>query len=205
MSSSNLTRWGAIAAMVAGVLSIMLGVLSVPLFVEEGSEGTVWYLLEFARAAFLVAGLLGLYLYLRRPRRFGRLGTVGFYMLIIVSVANAIIYLSFALTQGSGAQWFDARFGPVQVLLTILGVLLFGMGILRVGSLPRAGAWLLVAAVLVYVGIIVSFIVGASDIFANWGFLGADGLFGLGLIVLGYGLWSHRGAPVQQPPRVSRG
>jgi hypothetical protein len=203
MSSSNLIRWGAIAAMVAGVLSIMLGVLSVPLFVEEGSEGTVWYLLEFARAAFLVTGLLGLYHYLRRPRRFGRLGTAGFYMLIVVSVANAIIYAFFALTEGAGAQWFEARFGPLQALLMIFGILLFGIGILRAGSLPRAGAWLWVLAVLVYVGIIVGIIAGVSPIY-NWGFLAADALFGLGCIILGYGLWSHREERVQktQPTQV---
>jgi hypothetical protein len=202
VSSSNLIRWGALAIMVAGALSILLGALSIPSFVEESSEGTGWYLLELTRWAVLVVGLVGLYLYLRHSRRFGGLGTVGFYMLIIVSLANVIIYLIFALTKGAGAQWFDARFGLIQALLTIFGTLLSGMGILRARSLPRAGAWLWILAVLVYVGIIFSFIVGANDAFANWGFLVVDGLFGLGCIVLGHGLWSHRGEPVQ-PARVS--
>jgi hypothetical protein len=204
MLSSNLIRWGAVAAMVAGVLSVVLGVLSIPLLIEEGSEGTGWYILESARAASLAVGLLGLYLYLRRQRRFGRLGTVGFYMLIVVTVADIVIYSAFALTEGrgTGVQWFDAQFGPLHPLLLIFGILLFGMGILRAGSLSRAGAWLWILAALIFVGILVGIVTGVAPIY-NWGFLLADGLFGLGAILLGYGLWSHRDEPFQatQPAR----
>jgi hypothetical protein len=202
MSSSNLIRWGALAIMVAGALSILLGALSIPSFVKESSEGTGWFLLEMTRWAALLVGLAGLYLYLRSSGRVGVIGMVGLCMLAIVSLANVVIYLIFALTEGAGAQWFDARFGLIQALLTIFGTLLSGMGILRARSLPRAGAWLWILAALSFLGIIVSFIVGANDTFANWGFLVADGLFGLGCIVLGHGLWSHRGEPVQ-PARVS--
>ena len=74
--------------------------------------------------------------------------------------------------------------------------MLFGLAVLRAGSLPRAGAWLLILGVAVYLGIVVSFIVG-PEAFARWGFPLANGLYGLGLIVLGYGLWSHRSEPVQ--------
>jgi hypothetical protein len=195
---SNLIRWGAIAAMVAGILSVVLGVLSVPLFIEEGSEGTLWYLLEFARAAFLMVGVLGFYLYLRGSRRFGKLATVGFYMLILVTVADTIIYLALALTEGkgTGVQLVDAQFGPLHPLLLIFGILLFGVGILRAGRLSRAGAWLWILAALTFVGILVGIITGVGPIY-NWGFLVADGLFGLGCLILGYGLWSHRDDPVQ--------
>jgi hypothetical protein len=196
MLSSNLIRWGAVATMVAGVLSVVIGILSTPLLVEEGSESASWYVLESVRWAFLALGVVGLYRYLRHLRRFGRTGMVGFGMLLVVSVANAIINLVFALTRGAGAQWLDARFGPVQALGTIFGVLLLGIGILRTGRLPRAGAWLWVLAALAYLVIIVGIITGVSPIY-NWGFLVADALFGLGGILLGYGLWAHRDEPVQ--------
>ena len=202
MSSSNLIRWGALAIMVAGALSILLGALSIPWFVKESSEGTGWFLVEMTRWAALVVGLAGLYLYLRSSGRVGVIGMVGLCMLAIVSLANVIIYLTFALTDGAGAQGFDARFGAIQALLTILGILLSGLGILRAGSLPRVGAWLWILAALSFMGVIVSFIVGASGAFANWGFLVVDGLWGVGCIVLGRSLWSHRGEPVQ-PARVS--
>ena len=200
MSSSNLIRWGALAIMVAGALSILLGALSIPWFVKESSEGTGWFLLEMTRWAALVVGLAGLYL--RSSGRVGVIGMVGLCMLAIVSLANVIIYLTFALTDGAGAQVFDARFGAIQALLTILGILLSGLGILRARSLPRVGAWLWMLAALSFMGVIVSFIVGASGAFANWGFLVADGLWGVGSIVLGHSLCSHRGEPVQ-PARVS--
>jgi len=56
--------------------------------------------------------------------------------------------------------------------------------------------------VLVYAGIIVGTIAGVGPLY-NWGFLAADGMFGLGCVVLGYGLWSRRDEPVQaaQPAR----
>jgi hypothetical protein len=54
------------------------------LFTEGGqsfySQSAFGHLLEFAGSAALVIGLVGLYLYLRPSPRFGRLGTVGFYM-----------------------------------------------------------------------------------------------------------------------------
>jgi hypothetical protein len=181
--------------MVAGLLSVVIGILSIPLFIEEGSESARWYVLESVRWAFLALGVEGLYRYLRHSRRFGRTGMVGFGLLLVVSVANAIINLVFALTQGAGAQWLDARFGPVQALGTIFGVLLLGIGILRTGRLQRAGAWLWVLAALAYLVIIVGIITGVAPIY-NWGFFVADALFGSGCLVLGYELWSHRNQPL---------
>ncbi len=205
---SNLIRWGAIAAIFAGVVYIVGGVTSIPLLTEEGhswyQESIFWHLLEFAGSAALAVGLVGLYLYLRRSPRFGRLGTVGFYLLIVLVGYEAILPL-IAITAGSGAaEGLDSFIGPLQALGKILGTLLFGIAILRAGSLPRTGAWLLILAVLVYLTIIASFIVGPEG-FANWSFPIAGGLYGLGCIVLGYGLWSYRSEPVQpaRPARVS--
>ena len=72
MSSADLVRWGAIAAMVGGALSVLFA------FVGENSWAHVP--VDAARYAFLVVGVVGLYLYLRQSGGFGRLGAVDFYV-----------------------------------------------------------------------------------------------------------------------------
>ena len=202
MSTSNLIRWGAIAAMIAGVVYILGGVSSIPLFTEEGHSwyqgSTFWLLVEFVGSVALVVGLVGLYLYLRRSPRFGLLGTVGFYLLIVLTAYEAILPLVAEIAGPAGAEWLDSFIGLPQALGKILGTLLFGIAILRAGTLPRAGAWLLILAVLLYLSIIVSIIMG-PEAFANWSFPIANGLYGVALIALGYGLWSHRSESVQPP------
>ena len=198
MVMSNLLRWGAIATIIAGVVYILGGVSSIPSFTEEGTSwyqgSTFWHLVESVGSVALVVGLVGLYLYLRRSPRFGLLGTVGVYLLIVLTTYEAILPLIAEIAGPAVAERLDS-IGPLQALGKILSTLLFGIAILRTGILPRAGAWLLIIAVLVYLSIIVSFIVG-PEAFATWGFPIASGLYGLALITLGYGLWSHRSDPV---------
>src|SRR5919112_1475704 len=182
MSMSNLIRWGAIAAIIAGVVYILGGISSIPLFTEEGNSwyqgSTFWHLVEFVGSVALVVGLIGLYLYLRRSPRFGLLGRVGVFLLIVFTTYEAILPLVAEIAGPAVAERLDSIGGPLQALGKILSTLLFGTAILRAGTLPRAGAWLLIIAVLVYLSIIVSFIVGPEG-FANWGFPEANGLYGL--------------------------
>jgi hypothetical protein len=207
MSMSNLIRWGAIAAIFAGAIYIFGGVSSTPLFAGENPSyyqlNPLWYLVEFVGAVALVVGLIALYLYLRRSPRFGRLGTLGFYMLIVVTAYNAILP-SIALASGSAAESVDNSLGPLYAFGKVLAVLLFGIAILRAGTLPRAGAWLMIFCVPVVLVTIGSFIVGPES-FADWSFPVAATLYGLAFITLGSGLWSHRSEPVQpaRPARVS--
>jgi len=109
-----------------------------------------------------------------------------------------------ALTSASAAQSVDGSIGPLKELGKVLSILLFGIAILRAGTLPRAGAWLMIFAVLVALVSIGSFIVG-PEAFADWSFPVAAALYGLAFMTLGYGLWSHRNEPVQpaRPARVS--
>src|ERR687898_2637279 len=104
MLTSNLIRWGAIGAIFGGMVTIVGGgILSIPLLVPEGyswyQQNPFCYLLEFAGSAALVVGLVGLYLYLRRSPRFGRLGTVSFYLLIVLVAYEAVLPL-IALASG---------------------------------------------------------------------------------------------------------
>ena len=81
-------------------------------------------------------GLVGLYLHLRRSPRFGWLGTAGFYMLIFITAYEVILALT-ALASVSAAESVDSSFGPLKELGKILGLLLFGIAILRAGTLSR--------------------------------------------------------------------
>jgi hypothetical protein len=200
MSMSNFIRWGAIGAISAGVVYIVGGgIVSTPLLTEEGhswfQQSPLWYWVEFGGAVALLMGLVGLYLYLRRSPRFGWLGTVAFYLLIVLVAYEAILPLM-GFASESGARWLDSTFGAPQALGKIFATLLFGIAILRAGTLPRAGAWIMIIAVLVFLGTIVSFIVGANGSITNWSLPVASMLYGLGLVILGYGLWTHRSDPV---------
>jgi hypothetical protein len=188
MSSSNFIRWGAIGAtMLAGALSILIGVLSA---IEENSysavESTCWVVLG--------AALVGLYLYLRRSGCFGWLGAVGCYMSIVGCVLNTIVYLGLVPSEGG--------ISLVGVFLVSVGPVLFGVGIVRAESLPRAGGWLIIVSIPIFVvAVVASTAIGGAH-WPNWFFVVGEVAFGSGLIVPGYGQWVHRGEPLQPEPQA---
>ncbi len=191
MSASNLIRWGGPAALLGGVFSI--------LFAFVGEDSWAHVPLDAARYAFLVVGIVGLYLYLRQSTGFGLLGTVGFYVCVFVFALVAILDLRIIVNEGVEQTYI--ALGPVRGPLLLLGLLLFGVAILRAGRLPRAGAWLLIAAALTNVLAILGMIVSGGTL-GGWVFIIPTVLFGLGWAWLGYGLWSESGAATEQPSRV---
>ncbi len=206
MSTSNLVRWGAIAAILGGAGYLVGGgILSLPVFSGGNAswyqQNPLWYLAEFAIKVALLVGLVGLFLYLRRSPRFGWLGTVGFALLVVITAYEVILALM-ALTSTSAAQSVDGFIGPLKELGKVLSILLFGIAILRAGTLPRAGAGLMILAVVVAV-VSIGSIIGGLEAFSDWSFPVAAVLLGLGYALLGYGLWSHRDEPVQ-PTRLAR-
>jgi hypothetical protein len=191
LSASDLVRWGGPAAVVGGVLSILFA------FVGENSWAHVP--LDAARYAFLVAGIVGIYLFLRRSERFGLLGRVGFYVCVFVFVLIALLDLGIIVNEGVEQTYI--ALGPVRGPLLLLGLLLFGAAILRTGRLPGGGAWLLIAAALTNVLGILAMIISGGTL-GGWVFLVPTVLFGLGWAWLGYGLWSEGGASAELPSRV---
>ena len=189
MLSSNLIRWGAIATMLAGALSIFMGVATSQSFVD-----IAWLsnLVESARWGLLGVGLVGLYLYLRRSSRFGWLGAVGCYTLIVGCVPSTIVYLGFVPS--------EAGVSYVAVPLQSVGSVLFGVGILRAGSLPRAGASLLIVSIPIFVVAAVASTGIGNSPWTHWFFVMGEVVFGSGCIVLGSRLRAHRGESVQIVP-----
>jgi hypothetical protein len=191
VATSDLIRWSGPAAMLGGVLSILFPVV--------GEESWAHVPLDAARYAFLVVGIVGIYLYLRRSEHFGLLGTVGFYVCILVFALVAILDLGIIVNEGVEQTYI--ALGPVRGPLLLLGLLLFGVAILRAGRLPRGGAWLLIAAALTNVLGILAMIISGGTLGA-WVFIVPTVLFGLGWAWLGYGLWSEGEASAEQPSRV---
>ncbi len=191
MSPSNLIRWGALAAMLGGSLSI--------LFVFLGENNWAHVPVDAARYALLVVGIVGLYLYLRHSRGFGRLGAVGFYVCLFVFALVAVLDLGIIVNEGVEQTYI--ALGPVRGPLLLLGLLLFGTAVLRAGGLPQGGAWLLIAAALTNVlGIIAMIIFGGT--LGAWVFMVPTVLFGLGWGWLGHGLWSESRATAEESVRV---
>ena len=103
MSSAGLVRWGAFAAMVGVALSVLFA------FVGESSWAHVP--VDAARYAFLVVGVVGLYLHPRQSRGFGRLGAVGFYVCLFVFALVAILDLGIVVNEGVEQNVHSPRSG----------------------------------------------------------------------------------------------
>jgi hypothetical protein len=95
--------------------------------------------------------------------------------------------------------WFEELgfiFGELMGLLSLLvGSTMLGIALLRAGTTPRIGAWLLVLSL---PGIILLLLVGFANIPS-----GPALWFCFAWLVLGYVLWSRRGTAAEQPSRVS--
>ena len=178
MASSGLIRWGAIGFMLGGVTWLVLGLTARLGYLQAipGREDVVLFILALL---FTAAGLVGLHTLQRGS--YGLLGQVGFYIALVAitgRILGAVVFLA-----GSPAlEWIS----PPATLSMLLGLVLYGVATLRSRVLPR---WYGLA-------LIVSMPVSLP--LAMYG----TALFGLILMVLGYGLWLHRGAVTGQPSRV---
>jgi hypothetical protein len=188
MSSSNWIRWGALGALLAGIAWIALGLIPLVILGQValyfGGVATVEdYLLEilFSIAlAGMLAGLVGFHA--RQAPNYGRLGTAGFFAAF---VGVFFMLASTVATILAGSEVLDWLF-VLGFVGTLVGFVLLGTATLRARVLPRWCGILLLLAVL---GIPVHFALGSY---------GGAILGGLVWLALGYGLWSERGASVEQ-------
>lgn len=194
MSSSNLMRWGGLAAVGGGVLLTVLSILELVLFGGDSGSATVmtspWIVVEVAyivAEVLIILGLIGLYAY--EAQETGVPGLIAF-----VAALTGTMLLA-------GADWGAAFIGPlvakaapevidadpsgvamvgfmVTLLLVALGWFLFGLVSLRAGILPRGATILLMAgAVLVLVLVFVELPFESV-------------VLGLAVAWMGYSLWS---------------
>lgn len=198
MQSSNLIRWGGLAALVSAVLSVIGDILRLFVDVESAAVATgTSYALVFG--LYLVGGvllLLGLVgLYASQSEAAGVLGLVGF----LVAFAGTALLV--------GALWFELFITPalateapelaeaelglagfILVLLTgALGWVLFGAATLRARVYPRG------AAVLLIIGGLAAFVpVPLAGI-----------VFSGAVAWMGFILCTGRSVSVEEPARVN--
>lgn len=184
VSGERWTRIGATSALIGGGLLALSGVaMHSALSVEQGTMAAPFLV---AAMLLLVAGLPALYVSERR--RFGTLAKTGFGLMAAGWIVAA---LSFPVANyGPGIVFLGFLFG---LLVAMIGAFLFGVSILRSDemTIPRLGAWLLVAALPVGLPFTVAFteyVMGGVD--SPWA--GPMLLYGLAWIVLGTYLRTHR-------------
>lgn len=199
MSSSDLIKWGGLAALVGGVLFLVAEVLGLPtLNVETFSETAttasfaIQQLLFLLGVVFVLLGLLGLYV--RQSEAAGALGLIGFLVAFLGTVliggfiwASAFIAPDLAVV---APQFLDG--GPpsgffLSFITFALGWLLFAVSTLRARVFPRAAAILL--------------IVGAVFIVLPLPFTTV--VFAVAVAWLGFALFTGWEASAEQPSRVS--
>ncbi len=188
MAPSNLVRWGGIAALLSGALSVVKGVAIV---VSEADPSLV----PLTTLLFAL-GMVGLHA--RLEGRGGLLGTIGVLLAWVVVGASVVNLIGLALpipTPGEPDASILLRITYMVAFLGILvGLLMLGIAALRARVMPSPQK-----AVPLAVGVL-------------WlplqavGFVISDGvgliLGGLAWALLGYVLWAQSSASATQPSRV---
>jgi hypothetical protein len=186
MSSSDLIRWGGLAAMVGGLaylLNVLLGLL-----VPETSTSVVHLLADSFAVVPVLLTLVGMVgLHTLQKANYGGIGRGGFYTVVIGLLAQVLGTISHLLSGSEALEWLVF---PVGIILMIVGLMLYGAATLQVRGLPR---WCGLGFVVVPPVVIVLEVLreGYGEV-----------VFGLLWLAVGYALWSRRGTAEGQPSRV---
>ena len=175
MSSSDLIRWGALAAITGGVVWVVYGLLTLAI-----RESAVIDALFIIAALCTVGGFVGLHALQKDD--YGRIGRGGFWTVVVATLVIVV---------GLIVEPFVVLF-VVGTLAVFIGFVLYGAATLQARVLPRwCGIGFIVGPSLFVLG----------DLLGDFGGIGGI-LFGLLWLALGYVLWSQRGAAGERPSRV---
>lgn len=211
-TTSNLIRWAGLAAMVAGICYVFVGLFH-PLNVIASVTTTRWAIVHLLASAMCFFGLLGMVgLYARQAEKSSWLGLAGFALFSLwlalilgITFVETFILPRLATEAPRFVEGFLGMFTgsaseinlgilptlwTLSGLLYILGGLLFGIATFRARILPR---W---AGVLLAVGTTLG---PVAALFPPEYQAKIAVPVGLALVWLGYALWSERRAPASQP------
>jgi hypothetical protein len=179
MAESDLIRWGGLAAMAAGPLAVVYGILAFA--TGKGDEPGPLDILVILAMILEVVGLVGFHAL--QGRNYGRIGRAGLYTTIGAIVVFELLLVASLFGGDVGLDWLV----PVGVLGLLVGLVLYGAATLQARVLPRWCGILFI--IFMPVGILL------GDLQPIWG--------GLVWLALGYALWSQSsGAAGEQPSRV---
>ena len=194
MSSSDLVRWGGLAAIVAGVAWAVSGIVHFAMVYPQAGTGPTGsisdYLIEGAHAV-AEAGMLGALIGLRARQGpwYGWLGAVGFALAFVgTALLCAITVIGIVFGKALGEAVLSAIFIS-GVLGWLVGFSLLGIATVRARVLPRWCGVLLIAYFPLFGFLLASY---------GWGGIA----LGLLWVTPGYVLWSWRGTAAEQSSRV---
>ncbi len=128
MSSSDLIRWGGIAAMISGVAFIVLMVIPEgPIGSFSERIGTVVFIVALI---LLLVGLVGFHTL--QKDSYGRIGRAGFYTAIVGASAQ-IVAAVVRLLGSTALEFLDM----LRLLGVFVGLVLYGAASLQARVLPR--------------------------------------------------------------------
>jgi hypothetical protein len=212
MNTRDLIRWAGVAAIVAGICYVVVGLFHPPNGVSSVTT-TEWAIVHAVAGAMSFFGLLGMTgIYARQVQESGRLGLAGYLLfslwlvLIMGFTFTEVLVLPLLATAAPTfvAGWMGMLNGsagtmnlgalstvwPLTAPVYMLGGLLFGIATIRAGILSRWAAGLLAAGtVLAPVAALLPLELQPKMAVP----------VGLALAWLGYALWSERRAQAAQP------
>jgi hypothetical protein len=212
MNTTNLIRWAGVAAIVAGIFYVVVGLFHPPNVVASVAT-TPWAIVHVAATAMCFFGLLGLTgIYARQVKESGRLGLAGYLLfslwLVIIAGFTFTEVFILPLLATAAPQFVESWMGmlngsaspmdlgamPMVWTLTaplyMLGGLLFGIATIRAGILPRwAGGLLALGTVLAPVAALLPLELQPKMAVP----------VGIALAWLGYALLSERRAQAAEP------
>jgi hypothetical protein len=212
MNTTNLIRWAGVAAIVAGIFYVVVGLFHPPNMVASVTT-TPWAIVHVVATAMCFFGLLGLTgIYARQVKESGRLGLAGYLLfslwLVIIAGFTFTEVFILPLLATAAPQFVESWMGmlngsaspmdlgamPMLWTLTaplyMLGGLLFGIATIRAGILPRwAGGLLALGTVLAPVAALLPLELQPKTAVP----------VGIALAWLGYALLSERRAQAGEP------
>jgi hypothetical protein len=184
----NLIRWGALAAVLGGVAWVANGLGGLLIEGFNSSPFAVQWTTSIALICTL-GGLAGLHTIQAASRRYGRLGTAGFFLAFI----GATLWLN---AQGSG-ELYRLLALPGLVLGMLVGFVLLGVATIRARVLPWWCGWLLIICHPLWFLLIPAF--DAVSEAGEAAPTSREIVFGLVWLALGYALFRRREMRVETP------